>query len=148
MEVLAYDVRQNPAVEALNIPYHDMDYILERADVISLHVPLLPSTYHLINKDRSDTLTQHGAAAASGSLAASTQAHGADCSITTMIARDTHTVCVGHCPRSAASVFWVAIHQPSGCCQLPTRYLQVLSLCPVGLHVDGCNCVGSRGAVC
>jgi D-lactate dehydrogenase len=52
MEVLAYDVRQNPAVEALNIPYHDMDYILERADVISLHVPLLPSTYHLINKDR------------------------------------------------------------------------------------------------
>jgi hypothetical protein len=53
MDVLAYDVRQNPAVEALNIPYHDMDYILERADVISLHVPLLPSTYHLINKDRS-----------------------------------------------------------------------------------------------
>lgn len=58
MEVLAYDVRQNPAVEAMDIPYHDMDYILERADVISLHVPLLPSTHHFINKDRSDTLTQ------------------------------------------------------------------------------------------
>lgn len=52
MKVLAYDVRQNPAVEAMDIPYHDMDYILPRADVISLHVPLLPSTHHLINKER------------------------------------------------------------------------------------------------
>ena len=52
MEVLAYDIHQNPAVEEMGIPYHDMDYILPRADVISLHVPLLPSTYHLINKER------------------------------------------------------------------------------------------------
>lgn len=52
MEVLAYDVHENPAVQAMNIPYHDMDYILSRADVISLHVPLLPSTYHIINKER------------------------------------------------------------------------------------------------
>lgn len=52
MKVLAYDVRQNPAVEAMEIPYHDLDYILPRADVISLHVPLLPSTHHMINKER------------------------------------------------------------------------------------------------
>jgi D-lactate dehydrogenase len=55
MDVLAYDVRQNPAVEAMGIPYHDLDYILPRADIISLHVPLLPATYHLINKDRCGT---------------------------------------------------------------------------------------------
>jgi hypothetical protein len=58
MNVLAYDVRQNPAVEAMGIPYHDLDYIIPRADVISLHVPLLPSTYHLINKDRWAILTE------------------------------------------------------------------------------------------
>lgn len=52
MNVLAYDVRQNPAVVDMGIPYLDMADILPQADVISLHVPLLPSTYHLINKDR------------------------------------------------------------------------------------------------
>lgn len=51
MDVLAYDVQQNPALVDMGIPYLDLEDILPRADVISLHVPLLPSTSHFINKE-------------------------------------------------------------------------------------------------
>ncbi|KAI8463144.1 MAG: putative D-lactate dehydrogenase [Monoraphidium minutum] len=49
MNVLAYDVRPNPAVEAMGIPYQSWEEILPQCDVISLHMPLLPSTHHFIN---------------------------------------------------------------------------------------------------
>ncbi|KXZ56322.1 hypothetical protein GPECTOR_1g284 [Gonium pectorale] len=49
--VLAYDVRPNPKVEAMGIPYVTMDELLPQCDIITLHCPLLPSTFHLINKD-------------------------------------------------------------------------------------------------
>jgi D-lactate dehydrogenase len=52
MKVLAYDVRPNPAVEAMDIPYMSLEEILPVADVVSLHVPLLPSTYEIMNKPR------------------------------------------------------------------------------------------------
>eukprot|EP00879_Flechtneria_rotunda_P015029 GHRR01015704.1.p1 GENE.GHRR01015704.1~~GHRR01015704.1.p1 ORF type:complete len:393 (+),score=96.93 GHRR01015704.1:684-1862(+) len=58
MEVMAYDVRKNPVVEALGVPYMDMDDILPQADVVSVHVPLLPSTYHFIDKDKIDKMKQ------------------------------------------------------------------------------------------
>jgi uncharacterized protein YabE (DUF348 family) len=43
---------QPRAVRDMGIEYRPMDDILPVADVISLHVPLLPSTHHLINKER------------------------------------------------------------------------------------------------
>jgi D-lactate dehydrogenase len=49
MKVLAYDIRPNPKVEAMGIPYASVEEILPQADVVSVHVPLLPSTYHFIN---------------------------------------------------------------------------------------------------
>lgn len=52
MHVLAYDVKENPMVTAMYIPYLSLDDILPRCDVLSLHVPLLPSTHHLINAER------------------------------------------------------------------------------------------------
>lgn len=52
MNVIAYDVRKNPAVEALGIPYMALEEALPQADVISLHVPLLKATHHIINSDR------------------------------------------------------------------------------------------------
>lgn len=52
MRVLAHDVRPNPAVEALGVPYHPLEELLPQADVVSLHVPLLPSTRHMINQER------------------------------------------------------------------------------------------------
>jgi len=52
MRVLAYDIKPNPAVEAMEIPYASIEEILPQADVVSLHVPLLPSTFEIMNKPR------------------------------------------------------------------------------------------------
>jgi len=51
MRVLAYDVyRQTILAEVLGFEYVPLETLLAESDVISLHVPLLPDTYHLINK--------------------------------------------------------------------------------------------------
>ncbi|MCC5832416.1 MAG: 2-hydroxyacid dehydrogenase [Chlamydiales bacterium] len=52
-EVLAYDF--SPSIEwaaQFQISYVEgLEILLRKSDIISLHVPLLPSTYHLINKE-------------------------------------------------------------------------------------------------
>lgn len=58
MDVMAYDVRHNPAVEAMGIPYVSVEEMLPQCDVISLHVPMLPSTYHIINRPRISMMKQ------------------------------------------------------------------------------------------
>jgi phosphoglycerate dehydrogenase-like enzyme len=52
MRVIAYDIFQNPKVLEMDIPYMSIEEILPQADVVSLHVPLLPSTYEIMNKPR------------------------------------------------------------------------------------------------
>lgn len=47
MEVLAYHPRRNLSGE----PYVELDTLLERSDILSLHCPLFPETQHLINRD-------------------------------------------------------------------------------------------------
>jgi D-lactate dehydrogenase len=49
--VLAYDVQQNPACVAMGVQYLPLDELLPQCDIISLHVPLLPETRHLINAE-------------------------------------------------------------------------------------------------
>lgn len=49
-KILAYDNYTNPEVTKY-ATYCDLETIYQKCDVISLHVPLLDSTYHLINKD-------------------------------------------------------------------------------------------------
>lgn len=56
MNVVAYDLHPNPAVEAMGIPYVSIEDMLPISDVVSLHVPMLPSTYHIINKPRQGPL--------------------------------------------------------------------------------------------
>jgi D-lactate dehydrogenase len=51
MELLAQDVYPNDVITQLGGKYVDLDELLAKSDVISLHVPLLPSTKHLINAD-------------------------------------------------------------------------------------------------
>jgi D-lactate dehydrogenase len=52
MEVLAYDVKTQPLVAAtLDFVYVGFEEVLRRADVISLYIPLLPQTRHMINRD-------------------------------------------------------------------------------------------------
>ena len=47
MEVLAYHPRRSLSGE----PYVELDTLLERSDILSLHCPLFPETQHLINRE-------------------------------------------------------------------------------------------------
>ncbi len=48
--VMAYDVARNPELEALGVRYLPLDDLFAQADILSLHCPLVPDTYHLINR--------------------------------------------------------------------------------------------------
>ncbi len=53
MRVLAFDQRPQPLLaEVLGFEYASLEDLLAQADVISLHVPSLPSTYHLVDRSR------------------------------------------------------------------------------------------------
>jgi len=56
MNVIAYDAYPNKALESeLGFKYVDkLETLLGHSDIITLHVPLLPTTQHLINKDTID----------------------------------------------------------------------------------------------
>ncbi len=52
MKVIAYDVFPNKELaEKIGFDYVTLEGLLANSDVISLHVPYLPSTHHLINKE-------------------------------------------------------------------------------------------------
>ncbi|WP_328317034.1 2-hydroxyacid dehydrogenase [Streptomyces sp. NBC_00388] len=51
MELLGWDTAENPACTALGMRYVAKDRLLADSDVITLHVPLVPSTHHLIGAD-------------------------------------------------------------------------------------------------
>ena len=48
MNIIAYDAFPNPN---LGLEYVELDELYARADVISLHCPLMPATRHMINAD-------------------------------------------------------------------------------------------------
>lgn len=49
METIYYDVHRNKKLEReYRLTYHEFETVLKQADIISLHVPLLPTTHHLI----------------------------------------------------------------------------------------------------
>jgi len=53
MKILYYDVRRNEDIEKqLGAQHVDLATLLRESDFITLHVPLLPSTHHLINEER------------------------------------------------------------------------------------------------
>jgi D-lactate dehydrogenase len=53
MGALAYDLRPNQLLaDVLGFTYVSLDDLLAQADILSLNVPLLPTTYHLINRER------------------------------------------------------------------------------------------------
>lgn len=53
MTVLAYDAFPNTDLpNSLGFTYVSLDELLQQADIISLHVPYLPATHHLLDADR------------------------------------------------------------------------------------------------
>jgi len=50
-KLLAFDVRKNPACEALGVRYVPMDQLLAESDIITLHCPLTKETNHLLNRE-------------------------------------------------------------------------------------------------
>ena len=49
--VLIYDAKKDAAMEANpNISYVDYEYLCKNSDVISLHVPLIPETRHMVDE--------------------------------------------------------------------------------------------------
>ena len=47
--VLAYDLYENPTCVQAGVTYVGLETLLAEADIVSLHCPLTPQTYHLIN---------------------------------------------------------------------------------------------------
>lgn len=53
MKVIYYDVKPNPEFEAqFGAVYKDLDSLLRESDFVTIHVPLLPETRHLINAQK------------------------------------------------------------------------------------------------
>ncbi len=49
--VLANDIRENPSLEGV-VEYVALEELLRESHLVSLHCPLLPSTFHLLNAER------------------------------------------------------------------------------------------------
>ncbi|MBW1601960.1 2-hydroxyacid dehydrogenase [Streptomyces sp. JJ66] len=58
MRLLGWDVTRNAECEALGMRYVEREQLLAESDLISLHVPLLPETYHLVNADALDLMKE------------------------------------------------------------------------------------------
>lgn len=53
MEICAYDPYPNQKLaQELKFSYADLDKLLQTSDIVTLHVPYLPQTHHLINRDK------------------------------------------------------------------------------------------------
>lgn len=49
--VLGYDSNPNPEAEALGVEFTALDTLYAQSDIVSLHCPLTPQTFHLINEE-------------------------------------------------------------------------------------------------
>ncbi|NQV24060.1 MAG: 2-hydroxyacid dehydrogenase, partial [Rhodopirellula sp.] len=58
-DLLVFDVQPNPAAEQAGATYVELEELLTRSDVISLHCPLTPETRHLINSESIERM-KHG----------------------------------------------------------------------------------------
>jgi glyoxylate reductase len=52
MKILFYDVIPRPEIEKLGAKKVDLDTLLKESDFVSIHVPLMKETHHLINAEK------------------------------------------------------------------------------------------------
>jgi D-lactate dehydrogenase len=50
-KLLGYDVAKNPEAEAAGLAYVSLEELFSRSDIITLHCPLVPATYHVIGDE-------------------------------------------------------------------------------------------------
>ena len=50
-KILGYDVQKSAELDALGIEFTSLDHLYRDSDIISLHCPLTPDTYHIINRE-------------------------------------------------------------------------------------------------
>ena len=50
-KVIAYDLYRNPQCEAIGVQYMELSELFSQSDITTLHCPLTPENYHLINKE-------------------------------------------------------------------------------------------------
>lgn len=51
-EIFACDIQENQELIQKGIQYTNLENLIQEVDILSLHVPLLDSTYHLISRER------------------------------------------------------------------------------------------------
>lgn len=51
-KIIAYDIKKSEDLISKGIIYKTLDEVLQEADIISLHCPLMPETYHLIDSEK------------------------------------------------------------------------------------------------
>lgn len=49
--LLAHDIQQDETLKAIGVEYVDLDNLLTQVDILSLHCPLTPQTFHLIDEN-------------------------------------------------------------------------------------------------
>lgn len=49
--LIAYDLHPNPECEKIGVKYVGLNELFAQSDIITLHCPLNPKTYHLINRE-------------------------------------------------------------------------------------------------
>ncbi|BBB00262.1 putative D-lactate dehydrogenase [Actinacidiphila reveromycinica] len=52
MRLLGWDISVSPRCQEMGMEYVELDRLLRESDLISLHVPLMPSTHHLLGARR------------------------------------------------------------------------------------------------
>jgi D-lactate dehydrogenase len=58
-KVIAYDLYRNPQCEAIGVQYMELSQLFSQSDIITLHCPLTPENYHLINKEAIAQMKPH-----------------------------------------------------------------------------------------
>ena len=55
-QVLGYDIERKDEVDEIGIDFTDLNTLYRESDIISLHCPLTPQTYHMINDESIDMM--------------------------------------------------------------------------------------------
>lgn len=58
MNLLGYDPQKNEEFENIGGKYKELEYLLKESDYITLHVPLIPPTEHMLGKEEFDLMKE------------------------------------------------------------------------------------------